>query len=132
MPDPITQEDREEIRAFYPRWTERILDGDFDGLVELYAEDAVVMAPNYPPVRGRDEVLGFMRGFPPVTRADFEVDEIEGYGDLAYVVGRYSMTLEPEGAPGPVQDEGKFIEIRRRRPDGRWLLARDIFNSNLS
>ena len=41
------------------------------------------------------------------------------------------MTLEVPGAPGPVHDEGKFVEIRRKEPDGMWLVAVDIFNSDL-
>jgi ketosteroid isomerase-like protein len=60
------------------------------------------------------------------------VDEVEGYGDVAYVIGRYAMTLEPEGASEPVDDEGKYIEIRRKQPDGGWLMSRDIFNSDRS
>ena len=31
----------------------------------------------------------------------------------------------------PIQDHGKFIEIRRKQPDGSWLISRDIFNSDL-
>ena len=72
-----------------------------------------------------------MRAFPRVTRAEFHVEEIDGYGDIAYVTGRYAMTLQPEGAPGPIDDRGKYIEIRRKQADGSWLLARDIFNSDL-
>lgn len=131
MADPLTSDDRDRIRAFYDDWSARLLDGDFEGMAELYTQDAVFMPPNQPMIRGRDELLEFMRSFPPVTRADFEVDEIDGYGDIAYVTGRYSMTLEPEDAPEPIEDEGKYIEIRRRQPDGSWLLSRDIFNSDL-
>ncbi len=39
------------------------------------------------------------------------------------------MTLEIEGMP-PVQETGKYIEIRRKQEDGSWLLAVDIFNSD--
>lgn len=131
MADRLIAEDHEAIRAFYPPWTERVLAGDFEGAVELYTADAVVMPPNRPAVRGREELLAFLRSFPKLTRAEFHVDEVDGRGDLAYVTGRYSLTMEPEGAPGPVHDEGKFIEIRRRQPDGSWKLARDIFNSDL-
>jgi ketosteroid isomerase-like protein len=28
-------------------------------------------------------------------------------------------------------DSGKFIEVWARQPDGSWLIADDIFNSNL-
>lgn len=131
MVDALTSEDREQIRAFYETWTERLLEADFEGMAELYTDDAVVMPQNHPVVKGREQLLEFMRAFPRVTHAEFEADEIGGYGELAYVTGRYAMTLEPEGAPEPVEDRGKFIEIRRKQPDGSWLLSRDIFNSDL-
>ena len=35
--------------------------------------------------------------------------------------------------PGGVTlpDSGKFLEIRRRQADGRWLIPRDIGNSDI-
>jgi hypothetical protein len=40
------------------------------------------------------------------------------------------MTLHPEGAPRPVEEIGKYIEIRTRQADGSWPIAADIFNSD--
>ena len=122
----------EAIKGFYPPWKACILEQDFEGITRFYTEDAVVMPPNQPTIRGRAEVKSWMEAFPKVTEAEFEIDEVEGLGDFAFVRGHYSLTMEIEGAPGPVQDKGKYIEIRERQPDGTWLLARDIFNSDLS
>ena len=58
------------------------------------------------------------------------VAEIEGRGDLAYVRGTYTMTLHPDGAPEPVEDAGKYLEIRRKQSDGSWLYVADMFNSD--
>ena len=120
------------IKGFYPPWKACILEQDFEGITRFYTEDAVVMPPNQPTIRGRAEVKSWMEAFPKVTEAEFEIDEVEGLGDFAFVRGRYSLTMEVEGAPGPVQDKGKYIEIRERQSDGTWLLARDIFNSDLA
>ena len=128
----FSQEDLQQFQSFYAPWKECFLTQDYDGMAALYTEDTVVMPPNQPTVVGRDAVRDWMASFPRVTRAEFKIDEVEGIGKLAFVRGRYSMTLEPEGAPGPVDDEGKYIEIRERQPDGSWLLARDIFNSDLA
>ena len=56
---------------------------------------------------------------------------VDGRDDLAYVVGTYTMTIVPPGAPGPINDSGKYVEIRRKQSDGSWLIAVDIFNSDL-
>jgi ketosteroid isomerase-like protein len=47
------------------------------------------------------------------------------------VLGTYTMTIVPPGAPGPVNDSGKYVEVRRKQSDGSWLIAVDIFNSDL-
>jgi uncharacterized protein (TIGR02246 family) len=131
MANKLTPQERQEIQAFYEGWRACLLKQDFEGMAELYTEDVVVMPPNHPAIRGRKQLLDFMRTYPRVTSTEFQVDEIEGYGDIAYVTGSYAMTLQPEGAPSPVNDRGKYMEIRRKQPDGSWLLARDIFNSDL-
>ncbi len=35
------------------------------------------------------------------------------------------------GTPEPTHDTGKYVEIWRQQPDGKWLLAVDISNSDL-
>jgi len=40
------------------------------------------------------------------------------------------MIFQPEGAPGPIEEIGKYLEIRKRQPDGSWLLIVDISNSD--
>jgi uncharacterized protein (TIGR02246 family) len=126
----LSEADREAIRAVSQQWTERILARDFAGLAALYSEDAVFMPPNEPAVDGRANIQAWMESFPPVTAMDLQIVEIEGRGDLAYVWGSYTLTVAMPGAE-PVEDTGKFIEIRRRAPDGTWPLARDIFNSDI-
>jgi ketosteroid isomerase-like protein len=36
------------------------------------------------------------------------------------------------GEKSPVKDTGKFIEIRRKEPNGSWLILRDFWNSDLA
>ena len=63
----------------------------------------------------------FMGGFLDTYSVRFEVasDTIEGPGDLAYNQGHYRFTAvsKERGAPG-VADEGKFIGILKKQPDG--------------
>lgn len=65
-----------------------------------------------------------------ITDIQFDIVEVGGAGDIAYVYGKYSLTMAPEGKE-PVKDIGKYIEIWNRQPDGSWKVALDIFNSDL-
>src|SRR6266498_3923171 len=52
--------------------------------------------------------------------------EIDGREDLAYVWGTYQLSYLAGGT-----DHGKFVEVRRRDNNRRWLIIADIFNSDV-
>jgi ketosteroid isomerase-like protein len=88
------------------------------------------MPPHCPACHGRAAARKWMADFPRATHFRFEYHDIDGRDDLAYVRGAYFITVQPEGAPEPVEDVGKFLEICRKQPDGSWLLVVDTFNSD--
>jgi uncharacterized protein (TIGR02246 family) len=104
---------------------------DFATWAALFFDDAVVSPPNEPPVKGKAAIRTWLEKFPPITEFKLNNEKIDGREDFAYVLGSYTMTILPSGAPGPVKDSGKFVTVVRRQPDGRWLCALDMFSSNL-
>jgi ketosteroid isomerase-like protein len=126
----LSSADVAAIRGLSEKFAELMVAGDFDSLITLYTDDAVFMPPNQPAVRGRAALRSWMSYFPRISAFTVSIEEIDGRADLAYVRGAYTMTMHPDGAPAPVQGTGKYIEIRKRQPDGSWLLAADIFNSD--
>ncbi len=102
---------------------------DWGGVAALYTEDGVLMPPNGPAVQGRAAIEAFFAAFPPSSGLTLNPAEIDGRGDLAFVRGTYSLTLEIEGMER-VQETGKYIDIRRKQEDGSWLIAVDIFNTD--
>lgn len=122
--------DHEAIRTVSDRFSQLFLARDFDSLVRLYTEDAVLMPPHQPAVRGQAALRSWLPSFPRVSRFSLTIEEIDGRADIAYVRGVYSMTLHPDGSPDSIDDVGKYVEIRRRQADGSWLIATDIFNSD--
>jgi len=126
----LSAKDIAAIRSISDQFSRFLLAQDFDAVAQLYTDDAVLMPPHQPAVNGRPALRTWMADFPKATLFALEIVEIDGREDLAYVRGKYSMTLHPAGAPEPVEDVGKYIEIRRRQPDGSWLMAADMFNSD--
>ena len=127
--------DERGIRAVDSAFAASANAGDVEGVVATYAENASLLAPNLPPQKGREAIKSFWGGFLDAYSVRFEVasDTIEGRGDLAYNRGHYRFTAVPKakGAPG-VADEGKFIEILRKQPDGSWKYVLDMYSSNLA
>jgi ketosteroid isomerase-like protein len=101
----------------------------------VYATDASLLPPNLPLRRGRTAIQAFWDGLLDAYSLKFEIasDMIEGRGDLAYNMGHYRFTAVPKerNAPG-IADEGKFVEILKKQPDGNWKYVVDIYNSNLA
>jgi uncharacterized protein (TIGR02246 family) len=104
---------------------------NFGAAAALYTDDASMMPPNGPAVQGRQQIEKFLSSFPPISSFTFDIVDVDGRGDLAYVRGNYAMTLTPPGG-APVNDRGKYVEIWRKQADGSWKIKWDIFNSDVA
>ncbi len=127
----LSQADLDRINASTQAAVKAALAKDFAAWAALFADDGVLNPPNQPAVKGRAAIQVWLASFPPITEFKLENVKIEGRDDLAYVLGTFAITIAPPGAPGPVKDVGKFVEVRKRQADGRWLLAVDMFSSDL-
>lgn len=127
---PFSDADRASIRATSDTFTARVLRADWAGASKMYSTDARFMPPNQPIVVGRAAIETWMHGFPPLKAFKITVDTIAGSGDLVYTAGHYTMTFQPAGAPTPINDNGKFLEVHARQTDGTWLNVSDMFNSD--
>ena len=128
----VSQEDIGKINEVTEAFAKAALARDWAAMAALYVDDAVLNPPNSPGVKGRAAIRAWMeQSFPPLTSFKATNVKVDGQGDLAYVLGVYSMTIAPPGAPAPINDTGKYVEIRRKQPDGKWLIAVDMFSSDL-
>jgi uncharacterized protein (TIGR02246 family) len=127
----VTTADRTSNTELTKEWSRLALAGDHQGLAGLYTDDGVLMPPNAPAVRGRTAIREFVAAMGKITVMELELVELDGRDDLAYVAGKYRMALQLPGMASPVEDRGKYLEIRRRGSDGVWRIARDMFNSDL-
>jgi len=104
---------------------------DWEAYTKLYyAQDAIVNGPNAPAVKGHDAIVTMFKSLPALNDFKFEVLEINGAGNIAYIHGKYTMVLNPPGGK-PMSDKGKYVEIWKRQADGSWKVAIDTFNSDL-
>jgi uncharacterized protein (TIGR02246 family) len=109
--------------------------GNGDGVAALYAGDAALLPPNLPMQKGHNAIRAFWGGFLDAYAVKFELgaDVIEGRGDLAYELGRYRFTAVPKAKNSPgIADEGKYVTVLKKQPDGSWKLVVDIYNSSLA
>jgi ketosteroid isomerase-like protein len=134
-PAALTERDLAGIRAADSAFAASANAGNVDGLVAVYAATAALLPPNLPPQKGHAAIRSFWGGFLDAytVRFELESDTMEGRGDLAYNLGHYRFTAVPKAKENPgVADEGKFVEVLKRQPDGTWKYVVDMYSSNLT
>jgi uncharacterized protein (TIGR02246 family) len=112
---------------------EALLAEDFAAFAAMFTEDAVRMPPNEPLHQGRATIEAWATSnWGPLTTTEFtqQALEIDGRGDLAYVRGAYTATVEVPGVPQPITEVGKMLAILRKQPDGTWLVSHAIYNAD--
>lgn len=126
LPPPIAQ----VVQSF-----ERAYDaGDAAAIGALLTDDAQWLPPAEPPVLGKAAIerryaAQFSRG-----RSTFQlrVEDFHQSGDLAFIHGPYQrQDAEAQGRAGQTFS-GKYLMVLQRGADGRWRIARDIWNGDLS
>jgi uncharacterized protein (TIGR02246 family) len=130
-PPTLTDADTAAIRASNASYATAVKAKDWAALAALYAQDAVILPPNHRAVEGRASIQAYFSAFPPMSAFELQIVELDGRGDLAFVRGTYTLTVNPEGAP-PVTDTGNWLEIRRKQSDGSWTIYRDTWNSDVA
>ncbi len=105
--------------------------GHPDVVAGFYTENAVAMPPNLPTASGRAAIQELFAQFVAMkAQLTLTTQSVSANGPIAIERGIYSVTMTPPGAPGPVTDTGKYL-VHWHMVDGRWLIAEDIWNSDL-
>ena len=117
---------RDDITEAYKAFEENFFKGDADGLSLIYTDDAELLVPEAPPIKGRKAIAQAWRGIlgSGGNRVRVEIREVQDNGDWAFEVGSFTVTA-PDGA---LLNAGKYIVVWKRQSDGAWKVHRDIFN----
>lgn len=103
----------------------------WERVARSFSEDGVRIPPNEKPHQGREAIERWLDGIEELSSYELTRDRIDGADGIAYVRGRYAIRLRPVGAPAPISDEGDFLEIWRKEPDGAWRIIEAMWNTRL-
>jgi uncharacterized protein (TIGR02246 family) len=121
---------RAEIDSLGRQWEEAANRGQVEGIMEIYAPDAVILPPGGPVIEGSETIRElFRQEFERFdTKLAFTTQEIEVDGDMAFRRGRYVWRGTPRLSGQTVETTNKFLEVWRRQPDGTWRISVDMWN----
>jgi uncharacterized protein (TIGR02246 family) len=106
--------------------------GDMATVANIYAQDAITLPPNMKADRGRAAIqksLTDMTGQMTVESLKLSSEDVIVTGDYAIETGKYEMTGTPKGGKS-MHDEGKYLVVWKKQPDGSLKILRDAWNSD--
>lgn len=126
--------DEATLRKLDDDWSKAAAAKDVEKTASFYSDDALVMPPNSPVLKGKDAaremwksmfaVPGFGGGWRATTVA------VAKSGDLGYTTGPYEIT-ETDANGKPMTDKGKYLAVWKKQADGSWKCVADMFNTDL-
>lgn len=127
----LSADDRAGIEQAADAYVAAMNAADWRRVAESFSEDAVRIPPNEEPHQGRDAIERWLTRIEELSSYELKRDRIEGGDGIAYVRGRYDITLRPVGSPVSLSDQGDFLEIWRTGHDGVWRIAEAMWNTRL-
>lgn len=127
---PLPNED--PISAQREIYIEALKAVDVNRLGSVVADDAVFMPPNDPTLYGSAEVRAWHEEYFQYFRfAAFTTPErdVTITGDWAIERLTYMLAIVPVSGGNRIRDDGRFLTIWKRQPDGSWKIWQQIWNS---
>jgi uncharacterized protein (TIGR02246 family) len=118
--------DEQAIRELHSTWIDAVNAGDLARLLTLMADDVVLLNPGRAPV-DRDGFSAVFSSAHQQARIHCvsDLEEVVVVGEVAYTRSLDSLSVIPTGG-AEEKLAGHRMTIYRRRPDGGWVLARDV------
>lgn len=125
--------DEAALRTADEQWSKAAASKDVDKTAAVYADDAVVLAPNSPAITSKEQIRAMWKSMiePAGSSISWKVTKVEvaKSGELGYVTGTYDMVDASSGKP--VNDKGKYLEVWKKQADGSWKCVVDMFSSDM-
>jgi uncharacterized protein (TIGR02246 family) len=129
---PELRIERKSLEACRRAFIAAMKRSDFAALAALYADDAIIVPQSTEFCRGATAIQKLLHDWLSSTRIrefDVTTEDLRLNGHSAYAVGTYRMSCE-DATGERIRDEGKYLIVYERGPDGRWRITRDMSSSN--
>lgn len=123
------EEAKKAIAISNALYFEAFVKNDSSILINRYAKDACIMAPNAPQLCGHEEVANFFRvAYDSYGMRNGKFITTSLYGDAVEYVTEEGL-WQSFNAEGEIFDDGKFLVLWKKTPEG-WKMFRDSFSPN--
>lgn len=126
------QSERAALMQKSRAWSASAASGDLDRIVSFWADDAVVYAPDAPPIVGKAAIRAYVMqsGAIPGFSISWEPEsaELSADGTMGYLLERNRITFKD--ASGALQTQhNKVVTVWRKEANGEWKCVVDVWNA---
>jgi ketosteroid isomerase-like protein len=116
-------------------WSTVASTGNIDSLMTYWTDEAVMMAPGQPPLRGKDAIRSFVEASGEIPGFEVSWEPISAHisedGSMAYLIERNQMTYN-DSLGNRVVEHNKVVTVWRKNENGSWENVIDMWNSDPS
>lgn len=113
-------------------WAATVAAGDMEAALNYWADDAVILAPGMPPIRGRDAIREYLAGTGNIPGFRITWEPLEAHvsssGDLAYLLERNEISMT-DSTGATITEHNKVVTVWARQEDGSWKNVVDAWNA---
>ena len=134
QPQSRTAEDQAGIQKLQERFIAASTSFDVDGLVSLWTDDGVLLAPNHAPIVGADALRAYYEqqrdalGNADILAYDEQWQEVRIIGDYAYQWGQIQSRIRSGQNSPETTTAVNAMRILKRDEAGHWHVSRAIYN----
>ncbi|MEN6578510.1 MAG: DUF4440 domain-containing protein [Phycisphaerales bacterium] len=134
----IGREAKEDLKAIAEdtgnKAEQCFLSGNVDAMLQYYCDDVISMPNFHPMVRGKADLKrkteAILASGLKFESLESTTVEVQGSGDLVYEVGTFRQAILIPGTEEPLEQNGKYITIWKRQPNGELRIAVEMYNSD--
>jgi uncharacterized protein (TIGR02246 family) len=127
------EEEAAELMRISREWSDVAATGDIEAILAGWAEDAVMMAPGQPPIRGKAAIREYVETTGSIPGATIRWEPLEAHvstsGDMAYLIERNQITWQ-DSTGARVTESNKAVTVWRKQADGSWKNVIDMWNAD--
>lgn len=123
----------EAIRGVRAEYAAAVNAGDAARVATLWTTDGVDMPNHAAAAIGRDAIQQAHAARMAAMKVAITLtgEETRVRGNRAYDRGTFTVRLTPTSGGPTITDEGKYLVLLTKQPDGTWKISHGISNSNL-
>lgn len=128
-------EEEQKLMQLSREWSEVASTGNIDSLMTYWSDDAVMMPPNRPPLRGKEAIRSFVETSDQVPGFEISWEPLSAHiandGSMAYLIERNQIAFN-DSLGNRVVENNKVVTVWRKNEDGSWKNVIDMWNSDPS